>query len=198
MATVGQIYYNVLDTNSGGYISSSGIDIFSDVVAAYGASQFNKLGIQAPPGTKVVMNNTKTIMIGRTGMYELDNNINISNMYFIRPKKYVKDESTSQALIEQGTEEMLQADIDRSIAMQELESQYPAGIPSQTEDPDGYTAYWLAYNNIQSTYIVDYQTGLANYNRGVNGIYVLPNPTSPEAEENYQDLFNIIVDFIYE
>lgn len=198
MVTVGQIYYNVLDTNSGSYISSSNIDIFSDVVAAYGANQFNKLGIQAPPGTKVVMNSTKTIMVGRTGMYELDHDINIVNMYFVRPKKYIKDEVTSQSLIEQGTQEMQAADAARTQDMNDLEAAYPNGIPSQENDPDGYTAYWTAYNNIQAKYISAYQAGLDKYNRGVNGVYILPNPNNVDAEENYQDLFNIIVDFIYE
>lgn len=198
MATVGQIYYNVLDTNSGDYISSSGIDIFSDIVSAYGATQFSKIGIQAPPGTKVVMNETKTIMIGRTGMYELDNNINIIDMYFIRPKKYIYDEITSSMLIEQGTAEMQQADRDRTAAMTELNMSYPDGIPNQEDDPEGYKAYWAAYNNIQLVYITSYQAGLDKYNKGINGVYILPNPNDITAEENYQDLLNVIVDFIYE
>lgn len=100
MASIGQIYYNVLDTNSGGYLSSNGVDIYSDIVSAYGATAFNKIGIQAPPGTQVVMNDTKNIMIGRTGIYELDYDIKILTMYFVRPKKYIKDEATSKALIE--------------------------------------------------------------------------------------------------
>lgn len=198
MATVGQIYYNVLDTNSGDYISSSGVDIFNDVVSAYGATQFSKLGIQAPPGTKVVMNSTKTIMIGRTGMYELDNDINITNMYFIRPNKYVYDEQSSKTFIEQGTEAMQLADENRTAAMTSLNNSYPDGIPDQDTNPDGYTAYWTAYNDIQSSYITAYQAGLDLYNKGVNGVYVLPNPNDVTAEENYQDLLNVIVDFIYE
>ena len=40
MPTVGQIYYNVIDNNSGSYVSS-GQNIFSDIVVQVGASQFN-------------------------------------------------------------------------------------------------------------------------------------------------------------
>lgn len=113
MPTVGQIYYNVIDNNSGSYVSS-GQNIFSDIVVQVGASQFNKVGVQAPAGTKIVMNESKTIMVGRTGIYELDDDIAITNMYFIRPRKYEKDEEASQQAIEQGTAGMQAADKKRS------------------------------------------------------------------------------------
>ena len=77
MPTVGQIYYNVIDNNSGSYASSKE-DIYTDLVAQVGASQFNKVGVQAPPGTKMVMNESKQIMVGRTGIYELDEDIAIT------------------------------------------------------------------------------------------------------------------------
>lgn len=196
MATVGQVYYNVLDNNSGGYISS-GTDIFSDIVAAYGALQFNKLGIQAPPGTKVVMNSAKTIMIGRTGMYELDDDIAVTNMYFVRPRKYVKDEDASNEAIEEGTAKMIAADEAREASLTEFYKNNPT-VPDKDTNPTGYQAYWDAYNAIQATYIAAYQEGLNLYNQGVNGIYILPNPNNVDAAENYQDLYNVIVDFIYE
>ena len=99
MPTVGQVYYNVIDNNSGSYVSS-GQNIFSDIIAQVGASQFNKVGVQAPAGTKIVMIESKTIMVGRTGIYELDDDIAITNMYFIRPRKYEKDEEASQQAYE--------------------------------------------------------------------------------------------------
>lgn len=70
-------------------------------------------------------------------------------------------------------------------------------MPDQDTDPEGYKAYWDAYNNIQTAYIEAYQTALSLYNQGVNGIYVLPNPDNVDAPENYQDLYNVIIDFIY-
>ena len=74
MPSIGQVYYNVLDTSSGEYISS-GIDIFSNIITAYGATEVTKVGIQATSGTRVVMNETRTIMIGRTAIYDLDDNL---------------------------------------------------------------------------------------------------------------------------
>lgn len=195
MPTVGQVYYNVIDNNSGSYVSS-GQNIFSDIIAQVGASQFNKVGVQAPAGTKIVMNESKTIMVGRTGIYELDDDIAITNMYFIRPKKYEKDEEASQQAIEQGTEGMQAADKKRADDLEQFYKENPV-MPDPDTDPEGYRAYWDSYNNIQTTYIEAYQTALSLYNQGVNGIYVLPNPDNIDAPENYQDLYNVIIDFIY-
>lgn len=195
MPTVGQVYYNVIDNNSGSYVSS-GQNIFSDIIAQVGASQFNKVGVQAPAGTKIVMNESKTIMVGRTGIYELDDDIAITNMYFIRPRKYEKDEEASQQAIEQGTEGMQAADKKRADDLEQFYKENPV-MPDPDTDPEGYRAYWDSYNNIQTTYIEACQTALSLYNQGVNGIYVLPNPDNIDAPENYQDLYNVIIDFIY-
>lgn len=195
MPTVGQVYYNVIDNNSGSYVSS-GQNIFSDIIAQVGASQFNKVGVQAPAGTKIVMNESKTIMVGGTGIYELDDDIAITNMYFIRPRKYEKDEEASQQAIEQGTEGMQAADKKRADDLEQFYKENPV-MPDPDTDPEGYRAYWDSYNNIQTTYIEAYQTALSLYNQGVNGIYVLPNPDNIDAPENYQDLYNVIIDFIY-
>lgn len=195
MPTVGQVYYNVIDNNSGSYVSS-GQNIFSDIIAQVGASQFNKVGVQAPAGTKIVMNESKTIMVGRTGIYELDDDIAITNMYFIRPRKYEKDEEASQQAIEQGTEGMQAADKKRADDLEQFYKENPV-MPDPDTDPEGYRAYWDSYNNIQTTYIEAYQTALSLYNQGVNGIYVLPNPDNIDAPENYQGLYNVIIDFIY-
>lgn len=196
MATVGQIYYNVIDNNSGSYIKS-GEDIFTDIVNQIGASQFNKVGIQASPGTQIVMNNAKTIMVGRTGIYELDDDIAITAMHFVRPRKYEKDEEASAEAIEQGVAEMQAAEDARERALEQFYVDNPV-IPDRETDPEGYQAYWDAYNNIQMTYIAAYQEALNLYNSGINGIYVLPNPGDVNAPENYQDLYNVIIDFIYE
>lgn len=100
MSAIGQIYYRVVDTSSTGdgkHYISSGIDIYNDIVSASSAKQFTKVGIQAPPGAQVVMNASKTIMIGRTGIYELDEDIVITSMKFVRPTVYIKDEKESES-----------------------------------------------------------------------------------------------------
>lgn len=195
MATVGQIYYNVIDQNSGECISS-GPDIFDStpggLVKKYGANFFTKIGIQAKPGTKVVMNDSKTIMIGSTGKYELDDNIKITSLYFIKPLKYDKDIETSDATILEGINIIKAAE-------QEKENEL-AALPAEPEkiDKEAFDLYWESYNKIQTTFIKKYNEGLSKFQIGSNGIYKLPNPDQLDDPINYNDLYNIIVDFIYE
>lgn len=147
MATIGQIIYNVEDYNSsGGYISTANyntsaiissinydsfesyqrdiIDIFNqNLVSLYSSGIFSKLGIQAPPGTKVILNDNKQIMIGRTGVYELDENINITNLKFIRPKKYILDESSTQESLEKGKNGLEAAEAQRAVQLEALNAE---------------------------------------------------------------------------
>lgn len=190
MSSIGQIYYRVIDTNSTGegknYISTSDIDIYSDIVSASKAKQFTKVGIQAPPGTQVVMNTNKTIMIGRTGIYELDEDIAITYMRFLKPKNYIKDEEESEQKKQQG--EKIIKD-----AKEALENAITA-LGEEPTDPtsDAYKTYWNAYNDANRQYIEKFQEGSAILEQGLNGVYKLSDE-NPEG-----DLENIIVDFIYD
>lgn len=49
-----------------------------------------KLGIQAPIGTKFVLNG-ETIRIGATGIYELDYTVNIKELYFLEDTEALVD-----------------------------------------------------------------------------------------------------------
>lgn len=49
-----------------------------------------KLGIQAPVGTKFVLNG-ETIRIGATGIYELDYTVNIKELYFLEDTEALVD-----------------------------------------------------------------------------------------------------------
>ena len=114
MSAIGQIYYNVIDTSSTGdgkHYISSGTDIYTDVVNASGAKQFTKVGIQAPPGAQIVMNTSKTIMVGRTGIYELDEDIAITSMYFVRPKNYIKDDKETESKKQEGEQKIKAAKV---------------------------------------------------------------------------------------
>ena len=197
MSAVGQVYYRVLDINSGTYISSDQ-DIYQDIVHNYGgATQFTKIGIQAPPGTRAVLNGNKTIMIGRTGIYELDEDIAVTNLYFIRPRKYKRDDAASNQHMDSGMQAMIKAEEERKTSLDNLNSQFPQGVPDDVNDAN-YDLYWSSYEVIQEKYAADYEQGLLDYNVGKNGIYVLPNPANINAPENYEDLYNVIVDFIYD
>ncbi len=209
MATVGQIVYNVQDyQTSGGYISTSAtnlnttvssannpgyndakIDIFdSNIVDRFDSKKFTKLGVNAPPGTRFILNTNKTILIGRSGIYELDEDIIITSLQFVRPRHYIKDDAATESALNQGIVGFSNAEDWRKTNLASLNERKP----SMTDEE-----YWTEYSNIQAEYDELYQNALEQFNIGLNGIYKLPNPSDPDAEENFQDLYNIIIDFLY-
>lgn len=94
---VGQIVYklqnyqqNTVSTNTNGAIvaGAGNLDMtnnlfsqFSDGVSFKNA-KVSKLGVQAPPHTRMVIDN-RNIQVGNTGVYELDDNIIIQNLKFV-------------------------------------------------------------------------------------------------------------------
>lgn len=207
MATVGQVVYNLQDFRSnGGLISTSGVDfsktvtsessgyettrlnIFTkELVALFGATSFSKLGIQAPPGTKVVLNGNKTIMIGRTGVYELDEDIKITALQFQRPYKYVVNTTLTEQALQSG---MSQLDEAKTFLLDSI-ANLDATHPTKNQD------YWDKYVEIQDEYTEKYTIAINLYTQGINGIYQLPNPDNINDEANYAEVYNVIVDFIY-
>lgn len=188
MSAIGQIYYRVVDTSSTGdgkHYISSGIDIYNDIVSASSAKQFTKVGIQAPPGAQVVMNASKTIMIGRTGIYELDEDIVITSMKFVRPTVYIKDKEESESKKQEGEKIIKEAKAALEAAI--------AALGEEPTDPgsDAYKTYWNGYNEANETYIAAFQKGSAILNQGLNGVY-------KEDKTVIGELDNVIVDFIYD
>lgn len=100
---IGQIIYNLQDfIMSSSYISTNKnnintiikstdesyntmkVDIINtNLVSFYKANKFTKLGVQAPPRTKMKINN-KLIIVGSSGIYELDD-CEITSLSFVQP-----------------------------------------------------------------------------------------------------------------
>lgn len=153
-----------------------------------------KLGIQAPSGTKVHLNSggksdEQIIMIGRTGMYELDENISITDIYFERPRNYILDEEAMAAQLLLGKKNMQAAEKERENDIKILNEDQT--IVKDSEE------YWNRYIQINDKFQKAYDTAKGQYNIGVTGIYKLPNKDNLDAEENYKELYNIIIDFEY-
>ena len=98
MANIGQLYYRVpIGTDDDGtviYSTSTQLatSFFGvNLVGLMGTSAWTKVGIQAPPGTQMVMNGIKEILMGRTGIYELDEDISITDLQFKQPQNYIED-----------------------------------------------------------------------------------------------------------
>ena len=200
MANIGQIVYNIEDYyHSGGYISTSkndisktissndyasweeylaaAIDIFNqNLVELFNTTGFFKLGIQAPPGTLVILNDSKNIVIGKTGIYELDEDIIISSLKFIPQKIYRKDEEKTLESLNAGLMGMQEAENARNAAL--------INAANLTEEE-----YNTQYQIIQETFLSSYEESLKLYNLGVNGVYIF--------EDEYELLHDVIIDFIY-
>lgn len=200
MAKIGQIVYNLEDySNSGGLVStsvtgsliyssngesayeSSKVNIYAPSNLVPSGTRFMKIGIQAPPGTKVVLNTDKIILIGQSGIYELDEDIAITSMYFIQPQIYYLNETASNQKVEDGKSIMREAEKNRQDVMEDLSI-----MPLTEEDEQ-----WQDYINAQNTFNEEYYKGLALYREGKAGVYELdPNKKG--------DLYNIIIDYLQE
>lgn len=204
MGTIGQIVYNLEDyQTSGGYVSTSRfdgissliktqdiyndadyvsarIDIFQDVIKAFNLGAISKLGIQAPPGTKFLLDGKKFLM-GRTGVYEMDEDIKVKSLQFEEPKNYIIDEQKTQEALNKGIAGFQMAENQRRSEMEVLEKKEPPyDIPEN---------YWARYKEIQDQYNEQYNMALGYYNSGINGYF---------KEQGTKTLYNVIIDFIYD
>lgn len=142
MAQIGQMYYRI--PSSSGYLTAqvkSGVDFnpYSDLIAQIGSAgttQLTKVGVQAPPGTQMVLNQLKQIMIGRTGIYELDEDIAITELYFIQPQNYERDTEKEEEAKAEG-----QAGIETAMSNRELA--YLAWTSPDGNPDNGYAVSWL-------------------------------------------------------
>lgn len=94
---VGQIVYklqnyqqNMISTNTNGSVvaGEGNLDMTKDLFnqfqdgVPFKNAKVSKLGVQAPPHIRMVIDN-RNIQVGNTGIYELDDNIIIQNIRFI-------------------------------------------------------------------------------------------------------------------
>ena len=204
---IGQIVYNLEDyMGTGGLVSTARnntrvtsfnnndyenqrIDIFhSNILEGLDVS---KLGIQAPPGTKFFLNGSKgdssskgqEIVVGRTGVYELDDGIAITSLIFDRPKKFTIDIQATNEAITNGINQMEDAKIKFDNAYKALKLSYDAANTTITNKE-----FWENYDILHDEYLIEYNAARAKYIQGVAGIYV-QNHLS-------EDLYNIIIDYV--
>lgn len=143
MARPGQIVYNLQDyQQSGGRISTSGsnvfativdtdpgykanrINIYENVVSHYDGQRFQKVGIQAAPGTQFILNGTKGMIVGRNGIYELDEDIVITELSFVKPRNYVLDQDQTTQKLNAGIKALTTAENVRKTDLANLDKKY--------------------------------------------------------------------------
>lgn len=200
MAQPYQLYYRLEDFRTEeryqtSLIGDTRLDIYNDIVSQFKKGNFNKLGIQAPPGTKFYINSsTSPIMIGRTGIYELDEDINVSSLKFEAPKNYELNESKTQEHLVEGINQTKAAKAFYDNYMTKI-----AGLPGN-KDSQGYTAqYWKDYNviykggtlsnneNIETGYSAQMEGAYSSMIQGINGVYDV---------KGVKEINNVIIDFL--
>lgn len=203
MAEYGQIYYRVLNENTGSYESS-----FSNDGASNPATEtitffdnlsdgYEKIGIQAPPGTKFSINGKKMIM-GRSGVYELESTgIQITSLIFYKDAVYQYLEDSTKEIREK-------AEVLSKVA----QAYYQKYVANKTDLKDYYDAWQLYYSGDSKIYYYIDDAGLISFSN--NGTPDNQYLGQAEAEEvylqsiwgvygdtgTYKDLENIIVDFV--
>lgn len=171
---IGQILYKVKIPQDGSETTyPAGIDIYSEILTQAGTSSIKKLGIQAPNGTICYVNNQE-IMIGRTGIYELDEVVPVTSLRFIKKQTYILDNSATESQLQDAKDRIKSLEEKRKAAMAALK-------PS---DPNYYTKYIA----IQEEFYQGYSVALELYNEALQGIYI---------RGGEEDLENIIIDYLY-
>lgn len=148
-------------------ISDGSINIYEDLL---NGTEWDKVGIQAPPGTKFILNN-KEFIIGPSGIYELSNVI-INQLYFLPLNKYKIDTNNTNTNLNEGKE-----------IMQDALANYRSQTLRLTLDSQENIDL---YKQITEEYITLYETGYNQYQVGLNGIY---------EQDGFQIQKNIIIDY---
>lgn len=170
----GQILYNVKIPQDGSIITTpDGIDIYKEILDQINVTAIKKLGIQAPTGTICYINN-KEIMIGRTGMYELEDIVTVSSLYFVKKQIYILKEDATKTQLENAKQTISALEAERKAQMEALN-------PNDSE-------YYTKYIAIEEAYYAGYSVALELYNQALQGIYI---------QGGEEDLENIIVDYLY-
>lgn len=179
--TIGQIIYNVdgvgTSTNTKTSQSYKQTDLTTDLFGAgapFEGKQFTKLGVQAEPGTRMCINGNE-IIIGRTGIYELDERIVVTSFYLIPDPIWILDESATQEAKNEALERFGKVDVD----------------PWTGGWDENNLPNWV--NNTKGT-IDNFNQGYSYYLQGENGIY--KPKTDGEEQPIYRDFYNIIIDYI--
>lgn len=167
--TIGQYIYKVLDTVSGSYLKNS--DVFNNMQD--GATEtpvitnnFTKLSFQAPTGTNIIIDN-KTIIVGRSGYYEVPEGITVQNFKLKAGMIYTPAESdkiisaleTLSSTVGKLTTaiENAQSDVSIIVDNNQFEEDYQKYQEALEAEPTATTSVPL--ENIIIDYVIESQDG---------------------------------------
>lgn len=196
---IGQITYNVDYINNDNQISKEILmtGIIGEEAKGCPIPEGNiitKLGIQAQPGTKVILglgNNSEVpIIIGRSGIYELDDRISITQLKIEPTPIYKFDEEATRAAQDAALEQFNQ-----------IEDQ-PLNVDKKNTEPG-----WGNEQEKVKKWVESYQKNNSTFNEGypkyLQGLYGIYTPITEKDEEGKEtpkteDIYNLIIDYIYQ
>lgn len=194
MAQPYQLIYRLEDFRSDTpYITStvngSTLNIYKDIVGQVNRGKFSKLGIQAPAGVIFYINSDQeSIRMGRTGIYELDEDISVSSLYFQEMPNYVKDDAATAAKLSEGISQL-----------QSAKTFYEEQVNNigTTEDTQYWSDYAKIYNGgtlsngttISQGYSAQMEGAYSAIIQGLNGVY---------KKDGTKEINNVIIDFLIE
>ena len=198
MAQIGQIVYDLngqyshnketLDNN----LFGNGIIGVPDLIPT--GNVITKLGVQASPGTQLKINCVNaaspgmSIIVGRSGIYELDERINVHQLSIIRTPLYQLDVEQTQ-----------QAQADSIINLANFVDMVESNPLPSTWDEKAMTD-WIGLIQTNSgdniTQAMEYYyNGYIKFLQGKHGIY---EPVMINNIPAYEPVKNLIIDYIYE
>lgn len=102
----------------------------------------------------------KTIIIGQTGVYEIDDdNLTISSLKFIKPRKYIRDEAATKEKLTEGAKTMHEAEKARAKAITGL----TLNDNYDDSNKESFLSNWASYIAAQNAFSERYPEGLALY-----------------------------------
>lgn len=190
---VGQICYHIMEMgNENNSIGVTQIDyprninIYDDIFTQEAVAHLNnrtitKLSVTAQPGTKIIINSDKEIMIGRSGVYEVED-VEITSLYFKKTYKMEINDGKSNKSLKDGYKSIYDAiTVLQGLGLTDPgESDY--AVTHKDDIKQNINTILQQGNNIVA--------GCNEFNTGYNGIY---KTTSEVLELN-----NVIIDYVYE
>lgn len=210
LANIGQIIYNVdgvpntgttgehtlFEILTNGIIGTNGILDSSQIIT--------KLSVQGEPGLKLVINNNE-IMIGRTGIYELDEKIIVNSLRIIPIRKYRRDDEKTVEAQKAALEIFKNIDFEGSESYKLIQNEFNTDRYTTTTKEKKHSVKEGSNNTYDITdWVKLYENNNAKFNlgyiqylQGINGIYV-PVNNDPTSETAYEKINNLIIDYVYE
>ena len=156
-----------------GLLRTDGVEASADLINS--GEKVKKIAISCEPGEQWIFNEATTITVGRSGIYELDDKVEINHLTYVPRQAYVLNEEATTDKITEGKDALVAADLKYTNSLESLNN----------KDAD----YYEKKQAILDIYVQEHSDALKIYTEGLSGIYDF---------ETYIEPKNIVINYIYE